>query len=132
MPRFILRFLLIIFLKTTFYNILLKVLSSSLSFKIWYPFNLIIFLGFFNLLISRLIVAKLVLKSRVIIIVFLVYIILIWGCPVTKISELLSVGILRVIILVIIWLLSSRVRLNEGRLFILRTVVVGLVIITFS
>ena len=132
MPLLILYFSSIIFLRTTSRDILLKVSSFLSSFKKWYSFDLITFLGFFNLLISGSIMAELILKSGVIIAWLSVLKTSIRGSPVTKTSELLWVGNLRAVILVIIWLLSSRVRLNKGRLFILRTVVIGLVIITFS
>jgi hypothetical protein len=64
-PRLVLCFPLIMFLGTILQDIILEVFRSSPSSRIWYPLDLVTFLGFFNPLIGGPIVVKLELKSSV-------------------------------------------------------------------
>jgi hypothetical protein len=64
-PLLVLRFPLIMFLGTTLWDIILEVSRSLPSSRIWYPLDLVTFLGFFNPLMGGPIVVKLELELSV-------------------------------------------------------------------
>ena len=67
MPLLVLRFPPIIFLGTISQDIILEISRSLPSSRIWYPLDLVTFLGFFNPLMGGPIVVKLELELSVVI-----------------------------------------------------------------
>jgi hypothetical protein len=94
----------------------------------WYPLDLVTFLGFFSPLISGPIVVELEPKSRIVSEVVAKVLIC---SPVIKTGESLWVGNLGAVPLVVIWVLGSRVRSGESRPLTLGLVIVGLLTVVF-